>query len=89
MTASKLIRPSADYKEDYLAALEEYHAEGRYLYQDIARLTADFDTFIKELRAEKDTRTNLIKIGLNPSPKLSFGWLRTINILVLLIFATA
>ena len=53
MTASKLIRPSADYKEDYLAALEEYHAEGRYLYQDVARLTADFDTFIKELRAEK------------------------------------
>lgn len=53
MSASKLVRPSIDYKEDYLKALEEYHAEGRYLYQDINALDADFDTFIKELKAEK------------------------------------
>jgi len=31
MSASKLIRPSTEYKDDYLAALAEYHAEGRYL----------------------------------------------------------
>lgn len=53
MSASKIIRPSAEYKSDYLKALEEYHAEGRYLYQDIAILDVDFDNFIKELRAEK------------------------------------
>jgi len=53
MSASKLVRPSTDLKEGYLSALEEYHAEGRYLYQDAAALNADFDTFIKELKAEK------------------------------------
>ena len=42
MSASKLIRPSVDYKDSYLEALEEYHAEDRYLYQDIATLNADF-----------------------------------------------
>ncbi|MCI5060543.1 MAG: GNAT family N-acetyltransferase [Alphaproteobacteria bacterium] len=53
MSASKLVRPAIDYKESYLQALEEYHAEGRYLYQDIALLDADFEDFVKELGAEK------------------------------------
>lgn len=53
MSASKLIRPTAEYKEDYLEALEEYHAEDRYIYQNIGDLQADFDSFIKSLRAEK------------------------------------
>lgn len=53
MSASKLVRPSIDYKEDYLKALEEYHAEGRYLYQDIGLLNADFEQFIKEMKSEK------------------------------------
>lgn len=53
MTASKLIRPLAEYKDSYLEALREYHAEKRYLYQDIHGLNANFDQFIKELRAEK------------------------------------
>lgn len=53
MSASKLIRPSIEYKDDYLKALREYHAEGRYTYQDIDRLNADFESFINELKAEK------------------------------------
>ena len=53
MTASKLIRPNGDYKEDYLEALEEYHAEKRYMHQNINLLREDFDTFIKHLNAEK------------------------------------
>ena len=53
MSASKLIRPDPDFKDSYLAALKEYHAEGRYLYQDIDKLSADFDGFVKALRAEK------------------------------------
>ncbi|MEM6811507.1 MAG: GNAT family N-acetyltransferase [Pseudomonadota bacterium] len=53
MSASKLIRPSANYKNSYLEALKEYHEEGRYLHQDINLLNADFESFIKELRAEK------------------------------------
>ncbi|NQZ13415.1 MAG: GNAT family N-acetyltransferase [Alphaproteobacteria bacterium] len=53
MSASKLIRPSIDYKDNYLEALEEYHAEDRYLYQNIADLSSDFESFVKELSAEK------------------------------------
>ena len=53
MTASKLIRPHADYKDSYLEALAEYHEEGRYMYQNITSLSLDFDSFIKELRSEK------------------------------------
>lgn len=53
MSASKLIRPSIDYKDNYLEALEEYHAEDRYLYQSITDLNADFESFVKELSAEK------------------------------------
>lgn len=53
MSASKLIRPTPDYKDSYLAALKEYHAEKRYLYQDIGTLSADFDVFIKHLRLER------------------------------------
>ena len=53
MSASKIIRPSVDYKEDYLEALKEYHAEGRYLYQDIVALNQDFEGFIEGLKAEK------------------------------------
>lgn len=53
MSASKLIRPTIEYQDEYLSALEEYHAEDRYLYQDIAALHTDFKTFIGELRIEK------------------------------------
>ena len=53
MSASKLVRPAIEFKESYLDALKEYHAEGRYLHQDIDTLTHDFEGFIKELRTEK------------------------------------
>lgn len=53
MSASKLVRPSADYKDSFLEALEEYHAEGRYLHNALPALRADFDGFITALRAER------------------------------------
>lgn len=53
MSASKLIRPNADFQDSYIEALEEYHAEGRYQYQNIDVLRADFDQFIKELSSDK------------------------------------
>lgn len=53
MSASKLVRPAIDYKDSFLAALEEYHAEGRYLHQQIGRLREDFPAFLEALRAER------------------------------------
>lgn len=53
MSASKLTRPSLDFKDSFLEALAEYHAEGRYLHQDIHRISQDFPGFIEALRAER------------------------------------
>jgi predicted acetyltransferase len=53
MPASKLVRPSIDYKDSFLAALKEYHEEGRYLYNSIDSLNAGFEDFVTELRAER------------------------------------
>lgn len=74
MTASKLIRPCADFKESYLEALAEYHAEGRYIHQDINALRADFDGFIKELRAEKGYPHQPYQSWVDPVPE-TIVWL--------------
>jgi predicted acetyltransferase len=69
MSASKLIRPNAEFKESYIEALEEFHKEGRYLYQDIATLNADFDGFIKELRIEKGYPHQPYQDWVDPVPE--------------------
>lgn len=74
MTASKLIRPNVDYKESYLEALSEYHEEERYLYQDINLLDADFNSFVKELRAEKGYPHQPYQDWVEPVPE-TIVWL--------------
>jgi predicted acetyltransferase len=69
MSASKLIRPSADFKESYLEALEEYHAEGRYTHQDYARLSNDFDSFVKELNTERGYPHQPYQDWVEPMPE--------------------
>ena len=53
MPASKLVRPSIEYKDSFLEALTEFHEEKRYLYNDPVRLKGDFEEFVTALRAEK------------------------------------
>lgn len=53
MSASKLVRPSAEYRESYFAALDEYHREGRYLYNQVEKLAQDFDGFVQTLRCDR------------------------------------
>jgi len=74
MSASKLVRPSEDYKESYLEALKEFHAEGRYQHQDIARLKADFQGFIKQLNAEKGYTHQPYQDWVEPVPE-TIVWL--------------
>jgi len=74
MSASKLVRPSAEYKESYLEALEEYHAEGRYLYQEIARLNGDFDSFLEQMRSEKGYPHQPYQDWVEPVPE-TIVWL--------------
>jgi len=74
MSASKLLRPALDYKESYLEALKEYHAEGRYKYQDIALLNANFEEFIKEMRSEKGYPHQPYQDWVEPVPE-TIVWL--------------
>ncbi len=53
MTASKLVRPSADYKESFLSALAEYQKNKRMMYLSIPKLRDDFDTYIENLNTER------------------------------------
>lgn len=49
MSASKLVKPSIEYKKSYLEALKEFQAEGRYKFLDIKQIEQSFDTFIKDV----------------------------------------
>lgn len=53
MSASKLVRPDIEFKDSFLEALREYHAEGRQLYNERHRLESDFEEFVSALRAER------------------------------------
>lgn len=74
MSASKLIRPHIDYKETYLEALAEYHAEGRYSYQDIGTLQNDFEGFIKAMKTEKGYPHQPYQDWVEPVPE-TIVWL--------------
>lgn len=74
MSASKIVRPALEYKESYLEALKEYHAEGRYLYQSIERLDVDFETFLTQMRSEKGYPHQPYQDWVEPVPE-TIVWL--------------
>ncbi len=55
MTASKLIKPSTEYKDSYLEALALYHKEGRYKGLHIATIREEFDDFVEERCKRRST----------------------------------
>jgi predicted acetyltransferase len=74
MSASKLVKPSVEYKESYLEALKEYHEEGKYLYQDIAQLTDNFSTFVNALNTERGYPHQPHQEWVEPVPE-TIAWL--------------
>ncbi|GHO44854.1 GNAT family N-acetyltransferase [Ktedonospora formicarum] len=52
----RLIKPSMEYKQQYLEAIREFQREGRHMDKDVNRLNADFVTFLARLEAQKDRR---------------------------------
>lgn len=74
MSASKLVRPDAAYKDSYLSALSEYHAEGRFLYNKPHILMADFDGFVKALKAERGYPHQPFQDWVEPVPE-TVAWL--------------
>lgn len=49
MSASKLVKPHIDYKESYLNAVDEFHAEGRYQFLDKEELDENFEKFVTDI----------------------------------------
>lgn len=49
MSASKLVKPAAEYKQGFLEALDEYHAESRYLSIGKQEIDQNFDQYVEEL----------------------------------------
>jgi len=74
MSASKLVRPAIEYKESYLEALEEFHAEGRYTYQDSQSLQANFEEFVEALNTERGYPHQPYQDWVEPVPE-TIVWL--------------
>lgn len=53
MSASKLVKPSVEYKESYFEALEEFHQEGRYTFLSAEKLDPIFEQFTDDLNNGK------------------------------------
>jgi len=49
MSASKLVKPSIDYKDSYIEALREFQEEGRFTFLHIKDIENNFETFITDL----------------------------------------
>ncbi len=49
MSASKLVKPSIEFKDSYLESLDEFHAEGRYQFLDRDEIENDFQSFVDDL----------------------------------------
>lgn len=50
----ELIPPTESYKESYIQALREYHAEERYLDEDIEILSKDFSAFVTGILSQSE-----------------------------------
>jgi predicted acetyltransferase len=53
MSASKLVKPSVEYKDSFLDALRELQDERRYLFLDTAEIAENFETFVNDLNQGK------------------------------------
>ncbi len=48
-----LVLPSATYKRSYLQALKEFHAEGRFINEDVMRLGKNFEELLLKIRKDR------------------------------------
>ncbi len=53
MSASKLVKPSAEYKDSYLESIREFQEEGRYTFLKIEYIEKDFEQFIEDINTGK------------------------------------
>lgn len=58
MSASKLVKPSTEFKNSYIEALKEYQKEGRYEFLKVKDIEENFDSFVSDLN---EGRTHMHK----------------------------
>ncbi len=49
MSASKLVKPSLEYRESFIEALAEYHEAGLLNQLDLERISKDYEGFVEDL----------------------------------------
>ena len=74
MSASKLIRPDPAYRDSYLAALDEFHAEGQLLFEDRIKLAQDFESYVRSITPDDHMPTRPLPDWAEPVPETIF-WL--------------
>lgn len=74
MSASKLVKPAIEHKDSYVAALQEFHKEGRYKYIDIKETEENFSDFVKCLNEGKKNLHKPYADWVEPVPESVF-WL--------------
>ena len=53
MSASKLVKPSVDYKDSFLEAMREFQEEGRYKFLGLDDLERNFEQFVEDLNESR------------------------------------
>ena len=69
MSASKLVRPDIEFKDSYLTALGEYHAEERYLALSSVEIAANFEAFVTRLRTDRGIPHRPYQSWVEPVPE--------------------
>src|SRR5438067_670268 len=49
-----LTEPSLQFKESFLSGVREFHREGRLLFYDVLRISANFERFLQQEHAQQD-----------------------------------
>ena len=81
MSASKLVRPSVEYKESFLAALAEYQEEGRYPYKNALLIKSNFESYVEEQRAERSHPHQPLQEWGDPVPETVLWYVKNENYL--------
>ncbi len=74
MSASKLVKPHIDYKDSYISAIEEYHAEGRYQFVNTDDLKENFQNWVDELNSGERLMHKPFANWVEPVPETTL-WL--------------
>lgn len=69
MSASKLVKPSVEFKDSYIEAIKEFHQENRYVHIKTADLVDHFDHYIDDLNNRRVHQHRPFSDWVEPVPE--------------------